>query len=45
MVYVHPVTHANNNLVKINGDFIKPDLFANQICDGFRGCVQICDGK
>ena len=34
--YVHPVTHANNNLVKINGDFIKPDLFANQICDGFE---------
>ena len=34
--YVHPVTHANNNLVKKKGVFIKPDLYAEQICEGFE---------
>lgn len=43
--YVHPVTHANNNLVKINGNFIKPDLYADQICNGFEDAYRYVMGN
>ncbi len=34
--YVHPVTEVNNNLARLREEFVNPDKFTEDICDGFK---------